>query len=294
MKYHLYGTNITSDLELDAPISKSESQLKIIEGTFEISKTIKTKIYRADCRAEININSEFVILHWPNIVTFKIDKNNIIYKKLDPNLDKGLLQIFITSEALGIYLFLNNRFLLHGSAVVIKNKAHIFLGKPGAGKSTTVAAFAKADFEIMADDMVVIKLNIQNEPEVFWAGNSIKIWNKTAEGLGIAINSLTPAWEGKNKYIFESKNKSGFEPKILQSIVVLNSPNSRKFSGDLPVILSPTLLLRYFPLAHQLLKEEKLKRHFETSIMIAQKCLITQIKRPKNFTKLEQYVNSFL
>jgi hypothetical protein len=294
MKYHLYGTNITSDLELDAPMFKRESQLKITEGTFETPKTFKTKIYRADCRAEIYINSAFVILHWPGMVTFKIDKNTIIYQKLDSSLDEGLLRIFITSEALGIYLFLNGSFMLHGGAVMIKNKAHVFLGKPGAGKSTTVAAFAKAGFEIMADDMVVIKLNAQNQPEVHWGGNSIKIWDKTAEGLEIDIKKLTPAWEGKNKFIFETKNHSNFEPKALKSIVVLNAPNTRKNLGNLPLIMSPTLLLQYFPLAHQLLKDENLKRHFENSILIAQNCIISQIKRPKNFNKLEQYIKTFL
>lgn len=50
----------------------------------------------------------------------------------------------------------HNGLLIHASAVLLKNKALVFLGKSGAGKSTTIKLLASSS-KALADDSVIIK-----------------------------------------------------------------------------------------------------------------------------------------
>jgi hypothetical protein len=51
----------------------------------------------------------------------------------------------------------NGSLVLHGSAVAIDGKAHVFLGDKGSGKSTTAAALVAAGFPLVTDDVVALE-----------------------------------------------------------------------------------------------------------------------------------------
>jgi hypothetical protein len=53
-------------------------------------------------------------------------------------------------------LLKNKGFILHASAVAFQNKAYIFMGQPGAGKSTIMKLLSKK-FNPIADDSIIIK-----------------------------------------------------------------------------------------------------------------------------------------
>lgn len=75
----------------------------------------------------------------------------------------------------------HGRFLLHGAAVSVDGKAHLFIGKSGSGKSTLSTDLAKQKAAYMGDDLVLVylqngvpmigallfeaKLHLGNEPE---------------------------------------------------------------------------------------------------------------------------------
>jgi hypothetical protein len=63
---------------------------------------------------------------------------------------------YLLGPALGVLLRLRGNVALHGSAVAIGDTAVIFVGAPGAGKSTTAAAFARGGFAILADDIAAL------------------------------------------------------------------------------------------------------------------------------------------
>jgi hypothetical protein len=102
----------------------------------------------------------------------KID-NDVIYKKKDKSfyfkifdLKKGQINCnyeisfsqmsFIIRHVILQLLSKNNGFLMHGSAVAIKDKAYIFTGPSGAGKST-IMKMLNAKYPALADDSIIIK-----------------------------------------------------------------------------------------------------------------------------------------
>ncbi len=291
MKYTAYTLTILSDTALHFPSSTNEVDITIQKGEFKLPRLRKTKIQRAGVWALYGFDNHYHYLSWPGFVDFKINAAEIIYSKSD-TCPTGLFSIYTSSEALGTCLMLRGCFLLHGSAVLIKNQASVFIGTPGAGKSTTVAAYAHEGFTVLSDDMVAIKFDSNNKPFVLAAGPEIKIWSDSARNLGFNIKDLEPAWEGKDKYLFSQKNFPKDNSYPLEAISVILKPSSKKHTETIRFIDSPILLLKYFPLAHQLLTQNEIKTHFERSLQIFENVKFNYIKRPKNFIKLKEWVKA--
>jgi hypothetical protein len=71
---------------------------------------------------------------------------------------------------------------LHASGVAIDGRAVLFAGDPGAGKSTTVAAFAALGFPALSDD--VVPLWSTDAGPVAWPGYPrVSLWADAADAL---------------------------------------------------------------------------------------------------------------
>jgi len=79
----------------------------------------------------------------------------IIY---DGNETEGNLDSYFVGVIMGCIIRLQGMICLHGSAVNIAGKAAVFLGSKRSGKSTTAAAFSQMGFNVLADDITVIRL----------------------------------------------------------------------------------------------------------------------------------------
>jgi len=92
---------------------------------------------------------------------------------------------------------LRNRTCLHASAVVVDGRILALLGAKGAGKSTSAAAFARAGYPVLADDIVVLAEQdgrFMAEP----AYPSLRLWPSSVEALfgrPDALPLLTPTWD---------------------------------------------------------------------------------------------------
>ncbi|MBP6410699.1 MAG: serine kinase [Pseudarcicella sp.] len=297
MNYFAFGLTIATDLDFENELSKSilPPDLSIFEGMVESSsKMTPTKVFRNNERLwfyEKNHNQ--ATLFWPNIGYFLIENGSTItYQRLGDSL--GTLKLFVLSEVIGFALKQRNIYLLHGSAVQINNEAHVFVGVPGAGKSTTATAFWKKGYSILSDDMVLIT-NVNQFTFVIPSFSQFKIWNKTIEGLKLDSNNLSPSFEGGDKYLLQQDVETFPKELIkLKSINILLKHNSSKKDGEIKSIFAPTELIKHYPLPYELLKGDNLKNHFSQSMKIASTTKVYQKKRPKDFNALNTYIDNFI
>jgi hypothetical protein len=63
---------------------------------------------------------------------------------------------YLLGPVLGLVLRLRGVTCLHASAVAFEDRSVAFVGAPGAGKSTTAAAFAREGYGILSDDIVAL------------------------------------------------------------------------------------------------------------------------------------------
>ena len=95
---------------------------------------------------------------------------------------------YLLGSVLAFVLRLRGAVPLHASAVVIGERAVLFAGSPGAGKSSTAAAFALLGYPVLSDDLVAIA----DEGGVTMAHPShghLSVWRDSAQAL-FATESL--------------------------------------------------------------------------------------------------------
>ena len=76
--------------------------------------------------------------------------------RCDEPMDASEIADFLLGPVLGIVLRLRGIICFHGSAVVLGGKAIVFVGVPGAGKSTTAALFARNGHSVLSDDIAAL------------------------------------------------------------------------------------------------------------------------------------------
>ena len=105
--------------------------------------------------------------------------------------------IYLLGPVMAVLAQLRGAICLHGSAVALGQGMVVFLGPPGAGKSTTAAAFAQAGFSVAADDLVLLA---ENDGRYFVEPTYplLRLWPESVEmlfGQYDAMPLLSPLWD---------------------------------------------------------------------------------------------------
>jgi hypothetical protein len=122
---------------------------------------------------------------------------------------------YLLGPVIGFALRLRGLTCLHASAVAIGEQAIALVGSPGAGKSTTAAAFARRGFSVIADDLVAMTENGENflvppgYPRVNLWPDSVH----TLFGSAEALPRITPNWD--KRYMALGDNGLSFAAKPL-------------------------------------------------------------------------------
>jgi hypothetical protein len=132
---------------------------------------------------------------------------------------------YLIGPVIGFLLRLRGVTCLHASAVAVDDQAIALVGSPGAGKSTTAAAFAHRGYSVIADD--VVALTEEGENFLVPPGYPrVNLWPDSARALfgsEEALPRITPTWE--KLYVPLGDNGFGFitEPLPLRAIYLLGA-----------------------------------------------------------------------
>jgi len=109
----------------------------------------------------ISATTDAVRLSYESVGSFLVKNGDRII--CDPLNEEAAQREFfrrlIENELLGLILYQREHLVLHASAVSVDEKAAIFLGPRGAGKSTTAAAFGAEGYSVLEDDVVAIRFD---------------------------------------------------------------------------------------------------------------------------------------
>ncbi len=292
--YKAYGLVIASELPLPPlqPVNPGVADLVIRRGQLpEAPPFGETKIVRANLNARFaQRGSNQLWLDWSPLISFMAVNGTELVVETSLT-DEDLVSLFTLSEALGLILFQKGYFLLHGSAVRLGAGAVLFLGEPGAGKSTTIAAFAQKGCPVISDDMVCILPRSPGQHLIIPAFPQIKLWKSSADGLRLPKETMVPVRDGVDKFSWHDAHLFEDQPVPLKQIYVLLPPNGPGVQIEpVPISQIPVELLHHFPLADALLIGKPLKEYFEKSVVIAQRTPLSQVRRPANFALLIDFV----
>ena len=135
---------------------------------------------------------------------------------------------YLLGPVLGFVLRLRGIVCLHASAVAIGDRAIALVGLPGAGKSTTAAAFACSGYPVLSDDVVALAdkgLEVLVQPGY----PRVNLWPdsvRTLFGSEEALPRITPSWEKRYLQLDQNGHPFASSPLPLGAIFILDSRDS--------------------------------------------------------------------
>lgn len=228
-------------------------------------------------------------LHWEGIAAFRASEGRLLEVHSFTD-EPDVLSLFTVSEALGLILFQRKYFLLHASAVKTGNTGWIFMGAPGAGKSTTCAAFVKAGCPLLSDDLTAITFDENGRPFILPAYPQLKIWEQSVAGLNFRKDELNPVSEGVNKFALHPRENFPAEPVPLSRMYFIHKNDSLPGNRRMKASEFPPETLKHFPMPNQFLAPGILQQYFRQSLLCAANAKAFIQKRPDGFAALEDWV----
>lgn len=293
--YTAFGLHILSEIslpELADGNPHSPTDVYIRKGTVELPEMRPTMIYRRGIRVFFGRDGQQALyLDWAGVASFKASGGTELV--VSPvALEANVISLFTVSEALGLLLFQKGYFLLHASSVAMGDEAWCFMGMPGAGKSSTAAAFIKAGCRLLSDDLTAITFNEAGNPVIIPAYPQLKIWEKTVNGLHYDKSDLEPVSEGVNKFAYQPRGQFSAREVPLKKVFFLHKARNKPAVQPMSVPEIPGEMLRNFPLPTELLSGDHLKKHFFQSLQCARSAELLRKRRPEGFDNLEKWVET--
>jgi hypothetical protein len=164
------------------------------------------------------------LLRYQDGTQFVIDRRaTVIWATWPEDLTIDDTATYLLGPVMGFALLLRATVCLHASAVAIDGQAVALVGQAGAGKSTTAAAFARAGFKILSDDVVALS----DRNGAFFVQSAypcIRLWPSSVAALfgrADALPLLTPNWD--KRYLDLTDDGERFQDKALplEAIYVL-------------------------------------------------------------------------
>ncbi len=173
-KYTAYGLAIESAMPLpELPISKTASaEVTIHYQTIDWQPPECAEEYRY-----WHIEEESAYFYWKYGGKFLVRGGREIIVDPIPNLEEDyIIRQPILGPLLGMILHQRNYLILHGSGVKIGDRACLFLGVKGQGKSTMAATFYGQGHQMMVDDVAAIAFDDSGNPILLPGFPQIKLW----------------------------------------------------------------------------------------------------------------------
>jgi hypothetical protein len=137
---------------------------------------------------------------------------------------------YLLGPILGFVLRLRGVVCLHASAIAVGDQCMAIVGPAGAGKSTTAAAFAKAGFPVLSDDVVAL-VDRERRFLVQPAYPRVRLWPESVTALygkPDALPCLTPNWDKRYLDLTQTGYEFHGSPLPLGAVYILgdraNSP----------------------------------------------------------------------
>lgn len=137
---------------------------------------------------------------------------------------------------------------MHASAVAIDGRAIVIAGNPGAGKSTTAAAFARAGATVITEDVAPV-VWINGSPCIAPGYPRIRLWEDSASTLFGELPPLTPTWP---KRYLDVTRQFASAPVPIAKIVILEERSTHAAVRPLSGHEAAIALLRNASMTHAL------------------------------------------
>jgi hypothetical protein len=212
-KYVAYGLCLSSNLPIAAllptlSIDLPDVQIKLgylpiwysseSRPTLRYASSYVSKTGEPDLQIWDVDNGEFFRVLYGDGVEFWLDRGfRTLWAHWPANSSLENTLSYLVGPILGLLLRLRGIVCLHASAVTINNRAVVFVGSEGMGKSTTAAALARRGYPVLSDDIVAL-VECGHEFRMLPGYPRINLWPDSVKllyGSTDALPQIIPNWD---------------------------------------------------------------------------------------------------
>ena len=276
--YRFFGLNFCSEFKFPFidPVDELKADIYIRFGnTPKKLNNIKNQgvLYQTN-------DKEF--LFWLNNIGRYYVKNGkeIIIDK-DPLAGEKDIYTFFAGTILGALFQQRNTMAIHGCTVSKNKNAVIISGKTGSGKSSMAVYLNNLQYNIITDDISVIKFDSEENIWVEQGPAYIKLWHDILMQYDNNIQSYKKLRDNINKYIYPIKHIDAKHK--LHTIYVLKTSNNDNFNINEIKGAEKFNYLRRNIYKPQFIRNTVFEKNaFMQVSLLAQKCKVIEIIQPVN------------
>lgn len=307
--YRLYGCRVESDFPLCVPLWPGKNQkpdIRILKASgrnfFTPSRTdlSKNKIQylpQPDGSVEILFFDSHECRIVPNGKTVYF-KSLAVSSNRKKNGARLAFLHFLRNNILSFCLLKFGVESLHGSAVVIQNKAVGLIGQSGYGKSTLAASFLKAGYPVLTDDLLAVKKS-GREFKAAPGPAHLKLYPETAKQLLPKSLKGIPMNRSARKLVFPLKNRRAqLSPIPLSALYVLHPRFLKRTSPQIRVrpFAHQEAVINLIRAAHNLVAQDpvRIRKQFVFASGLASQVPVRAVSYPRNFERVTELRDTLL
>ncbi|AFZ34361.1 Hpr(Ser) kinase/phosphatase [Stanieria cyanosphaera PCC 7437] len=289
-KYMAYGLGIQSAMPLpELPISKTAPT----EITIDCQSIDWQPPQCAETPRYWHIEGESAYFYWKYGGKFLVKGGRKIVVDPIPNLEEDyIIRQPILGPLLGMILHQRNYLILHASGVKIGDRACLFLGVKGQGKSTMAATLYGRGHQMMVDDVAAVSFDNSGNPILLPGFPQIKLWpDSVKSALGDTPESFSkihPLVEKRARPTFD-----GFfsKPLSLHRIYILQIGSNLGIKQLNPQEAIKELIGNSYiamTLGDKFSQLNNVAQHFCQSASLVNKVKICSLERPRSLDLLPE------
>ncbi len=257
--YKAFGITITSDLPMKELLSGKadcSADLLIRQGDVPLSLNATSAITSPFLQG--NPNQLLIIIE--GVGRFLVQYGREIIYSRHEGIDDDSLRLFLLGTCMGAMLQQRGYVVLHGNAISVDGKScTIFVGHRGAGKSTTAAHYFQQGAYILADDVSAITFDSEGQPVVVPSFPQIKLWQDSADLLGISTEGLRRIRPQDMKFSYRIDERFCEQPLPLKRVIEIETADYVEMNGVEKLKRLICHSYRYHFLQHMLLSNQYAK-----------------------------------
>jgi len=287
--YFVQGLYVNSSIDFPefTPIEKVNNYDAVIKfGEFNVVKDY--------CEIDLGyfikavLTSEGIHLFLNNIPLFMISNGNKIIINPQNCLENSYLKLLILGYGLPLLLHQRGDLILHANAVDMGDGALVLLGSQGTGKSTTSLALHKKGYNLLADDIIRVKFDVENSPIVFPGFPRIKLWPDVIISIQEDPESIPRIHKKAKKHYYPLINNFLKEPQPIRSFYFIEKNDQTKIEPinshySLLNLIKSSYCFKFFD-------EHDLTNNFDHCAKIVQKVPVKKLKIKQSLQDMPQLV----
>ena len=117
-----------------------------------------------------------LVLVIPEVARYRIEAGNRITVDSEPGVPEPNVRLFLLGSAFGVLLHQRGLLPLHANAIEIDGRAVAFMGPSGAGKSTLGVWFHDQGYNVLADDVCVVRFDAEGRAVACPGLPRLRLW----------------------------------------------------------------------------------------------------------------------